>query len=54
MSEFTARANIKNKAQLRTSSDKVQKATLRTLASKERRLLAEQHLTFLWTRGICV
>ncbi len=34
MSEFTARANIKNfEAQLRTSFDEVQKATLRTLLS---------------------
>jgi hypothetical protein len=42
MTEFTARANIKNfKAQLLTSSDEVQKATLRELLSEERQLLAE-------------
>jgi hypothetical protein len=42
MSEFTARANIKNfKAQLLTSSDEVQKATLRELLTEERHLLAD-------------
>ena len=42
MSEFTARANIKNfLAQLLTSRDEVQKATLRELLREERQLLAE-------------
>ena len=42
MSEFTARANIKNfKEQLLTSSDEVQKATLRKLLTEEVALLAE-------------
>jgi hypothetical protein len=42
MSEYTARANIKNfKAQLLTSSDEVQKATLRNLLREEMQLLTE-------------
>jgi len=42
MSEFTARENIKNfKAQLLTSLDEVQKATLRKLLTEETALLAE-------------
>jgi hypothetical protein len=44
MSEFTARANIKNfRAQLLTSHDEVQKATLRELLRDEEKILA-QHL----------
>jgi hypothetical protein len=42
MSEFTAKSNIKNfKAQLLTSQDEAQKATLRELLTEERRILAE-------------
>lgn len=42
MSEFTARANIQNfEAKLLTSSDEVQKATLRKLLSDERLVLAQ-------------
>jgi hypothetical protein len=42
MSEFTSKANIKNfKAQLLTSKDEAQKATLRELLSTERRILAD-------------
>ena len=42
MSEYTARANIRNfKAQLLTSSDEVQKATLRNLLREEMQLLTE-------------
>ena len=42
MSEYTARTNIKNfKAQLLTSSDEVQKATLRNLLREEMQLLTE-------------
>ncbi|HSQ96365.1 MAG TPA: hypothetical protein VLM18_09785 [Croceibacterium sp.] len=42
MSEFTARANIRNfNAQLLASSDEVQKTMLRQLLSEERLILAE-------------
>ena len=44
MRQFTARANISSfKAQLLTSSDEVQKATLRKLLGEERQLLADRH-----------
>ena len=42
MSEYTSRANIKNfKAQLLTSRNEIQKATLRQLLRDERRILAD-------------
>lgn len=42
MSEFTARLNIKNfKTQLLTSSNEVQKATLRDLLSEEEKVLCD-------------
>ena len=42
MSEYTSRANIKNfKAQLLTSRNEIQKATLRQLLTDERRILAD-------------
>jgi len=42
LSEFTARLNISNfKAQLLTSTDEVQKATLRELLSEEEQLLRD-------------